>query len=231
MTELVPETYDEYKKHNSESNFTDWLQKQAEPEWTRMLEHKFVNEMSNGTIDDDVFEQYLIQEHAFVKSVVSVLGYAVGKAPSFEEKRHLVEVLYSLTTDQIGYFERAFESFEVPSSQRHSPELANGTRRLQDLVIRAATTGEFEEVLAPMAAAEWLYLTWSQNVDESSNRPFIDEWIDIHVTEEFKRQSQWFREQLDKYGPQLPSHREQRVKYLFCETVKLEIEFHSSVYK
>ena len=232
MSDTVPETYTEYESNHNGLEFTDWLRESAEPEWTRMLEHQFVKELSDGTIDDGVFERYLIQEWAFVKTAASVFGYAVGKAPSFEEKQHLTAVLTGLTNEQAGYFTHAFDAYDVPPERRSSPDLPQDAYLLQELVLRAAADGGYEEALAPMAAAEWLYLMISRSAEDNlTNRPHINEWIDLHVTEEFENGSKWLRARLDEYGPELPEYRQRQVRQFFCRAVSLEITFHDAPYQ
>lgn len=231
MTERPSESYAEYRTNHKEPRFTDWLREHSEPAWTEMLNHQFTKEMADGTIEKGAFERYLVHERAFVETAASVLGYAVGNARTLTEMRHLSEVLDALLTDQLEYFGRAFEAHDVPSERWKDPDLPPEASQLQDVVMRAATANGFEEVLAPMAAAEWLYLTWSQvATDGETGKPFIDEWIELHVTESFEAQSVWLRDRLDHYGPQLSPYRQRRVRYFFTRTVEAEIAFHDAVY-
>lgn len=231
MAERPSDSYAEYRTDHEEPRFTDWLRERAEPAWSEMLDHRFTEEMADGTIEKKSFERYLVHERAFVKTAASVLGHGVGDARTLNEMRHLSGVLDTLLTDQLEYFDRAFEACGIPPERWEDPDLPPQASLLEDVVMRAATENGFEELLAPMAAAEWLYLTWSRAAaDGETGEPLIDEWIELHVSESFEAQSVWLRDRLDRYGPQLSPHRQRRVRYFFARTVEAEIAFHDAVY-
>jgi hypothetical protein len=49
----------------------------------------FLREVATDAIDDRVFARYLRIEYGFVDTAARALGYAVAKAPSFQERRRL----------------------------------------------------------------------------------------------------------------------------------------------
>jgi len=62
----VTATFDAYATDRTDARFTDWLRARSEPDWTDAVEHRFVHELADGTVDDAVFRRYLVQDYAFV---------------------------------------------------------------------------------------------------------------------------------------------------------------------
>jgi len=57
----VTATFDAYATDRTDARFTDWLRARSEPDWTDAVEHRFVHELADGTVDDAVFRRYLVK--------------------------------------------------------------------------------------------------------------------------------------------------------------------------
>ena len=225
------DSYAAYADATTEPRFTDWLREQSEPAWTDATSHRFTQQLGAGTLDQTVMSRYLIQDYAFVETLVGVFGHAVGQAPSMAAKRRLIEFLDVITDDENDYFERSFDALAVPAAQRDDPELTETTDAMVDLLGAAANQGGYAETLAVLVPAEWIYLEWAQR--EADDRPeafSVGEWIDLHANPGFVSFVEWLREQLDTVGPTLSARQQMRVARLFERTVTLEVEFFEAAY-
>ncbi|MEF8807729.1 TenA family protein [Natronomonas sp.] len=242
--EAVPDSYEAYASARLSPRFTDWLQARAEPAWTNAVGHTFVEELSAGTLDEDAFADYLVQDYAFVDELVGTFGYAVGQAPDMDAKRQFVEFLDTVTDDENDYFERSFDALGVPTDRWQAPTPTEATAAFTDLLGHAAREGGYAETLAVLVPAEWIYETWATTATERHGDPSVDlpsagidlpfyygEWVDLHAVPDFVAFVEWLREQLDAVGPDLSPRRQARVEALFRRTVDLEVAFFDSAYK
>lgn len=204
--------------------FSVWLREQAEPAFTDAVEHRFVEALGQGTLPDDVFRRYLRQDYAFIGTVTRLTGHALGQAPTADARRALTEELDVLTGPEDDYFERAFADLDGPAS---APDRGPTTEAFDDLMVRAAYEGDYEESLAVLAAAEWIYLAWAKAAADAggADRWYLVEWIDIHRGPAFERYVSFLRAELDRYGPSLSDRRQERVARLFGRTADLEVAF------
>lgn len=225
------ETFDAYAEAVEGPRFTDWLRRRSEPNWTAATEHRFTEELIAGTIEDDSFARYLVQDYAFVNTLVGAFGHAVGDAPTMEAKRSLVEFLDALTSDEDDYFRRSFEALGVPEPEYAHPDLAPVTRAFEDLLGRATREGGYAETLAVLVPAEWVYLAWASDVEEAPDQFYLAEWIDLHAVPSFVSFVEWLRGELDAVGPTLSPRRQYRITALFERTVELEVAFFDASYE
>ena len=100
------------------SSFSERMRAKARGTWDAILDHRFFREVATDAIDDRVFARYLRIEYGFVDTAARALGYAVAKAPSFQERRRLSFGLYGLVTDQEQVFVDAFERMGAPFNAR-----------------------------------------------------------------------------------------------------------------
>ena len=113
----VPVSYTAYEADRNAPRFTDWLRERAESEWTEAVEHPFTRKLGAGTLSEDAFAEYLVQDYAFIDALVGTFGFAVGQAPDMAAKRPLVEFLETVTDEENDYFERSFDALGVPNSR------------------------------------------------------------------------------------------------------------------
>jgi thiaminase/transcriptional activator TenA len=213
--------------------FTEWLRERSEPDWTAATEHRFTEELAADTIDDDVFQRYLVADYRFVETLTSTIACAAAQAPGVDERLRFAEFLTTVGTDETDYFERSFDALGVPESERGGRPQSPVTREFDDLLRRASQEGGYAESLAVFVPAEWVYLTWANRAADGArpDRFYLDEWIDLHAVPAFEAFVDWLCGQLDAVGPTLSPRRQRRVARLFERTVALEVAFFDDAYE
>ena len=221
-----------YAKERGNARFRDWLRASAEPDWSRMVGHRITQDMAADTMPPDALRRYLVYEHGFVETAVTIFAYALAKAPGIAEQSALVETLHALTNDQLEYFDRVFRQLDIPVEERDSTPFPRAVLAFGDGMMRLAAHGTYEEIIAGMAAAEWMYLTFSRAAhDRRPTDPTCAEWIALHVGPQFTSQVEWLLGQLDDIGPELPPRHQGRLADAFHRTLVLEIGFHDAAYE
>src|SRR5271156_2727772 len=66
--------------------FTETLRDASEPGWSDAVGHPFVKELFAGAVPDAVLARYLIQDHRFLDSFLTLLGAALASAHTFEAR-------------------------------------------------------------------------------------------------------------------------------------------------
>ncbi len=210
-------------------SFTDELRDGSE--WEEATRHSFVEEYRDGSLDDEVFRSYLVDDYAFLESGARVTALAAADAPEMESIARLSQQLAVLTGGENDYFERAFDELGVSEDGYRNPDLHPTTEAFIDFMLRVARRGVYEETLAAITAAEWVYLDWCEYAAEAEyDRWYLDEWVEIHVIDDFVEYVDWLRGQLDERGPRLSDERRDAVGQVFDRTVELEARFFDAAY-
>jgi len=106
-----------------------------------------------------------------------------------DAKASLTGFLGTLTDEENDYFERSFDALGVSPDERTDPVPADATEAFEDLLTRAALEGEYEETLAVLVPAEWIYLTWATAASGVPEEFYLREWIELHDTSNSRRSS------------------------------------------
>jgi thiaminase/transcriptional activator TenA len=216
---------------NDTSSFSERMRARADRTWRAILRRRFFREVATDVINDRVFARYLRIEYGFVDTAARALGYAVAKAPSFQERRCLSLGLYGLVTDQEQVFVDAFERMGAPRNERTGLAPQGLALPLHALFLKVAETEGYEEILACTLAAEWMYLTWCSTANQSaSSRGYIRDWVTPHAGGAFAEHVAWVRSEIDTRGPTLAEARQARLGVLFEEALQAEISFHDAPY-
>lgn len=216
---------------SGKASFSERMRAQAHRTWNAILGHRFFREIATDAIDDRVFARYLRIEYGFVDTAARALGYAVAKAPSFQERRRLSLGLYGLVTDQEQVFVEAFHRMGAPDNERTALPPQGLALPLHALFLKVAETEGYEEILACTVAAEWMYLKWCSAANRTpSSREYIRDWVALHAGGPFAEHVAWVRSEIDARGPTLPEDRQARLRALFEEALEAEIAFHDAAY-
>jgi thiaminase/transcriptional activator TenA len=215
----------------SQTSFCETLRAAARPAWDAVVGHRFFREVASDALADDVFARYLRIEYGFVDTAAAVLGYAVAKAPSFTERRRLALALHGLVTDQHEYFVAAFKRVGASPEQSTALPPQGGAAALHRHFLGVARDGSYEEILACLLGAEWMYLTWCREASATpSARSEIRGWVDLHAGGEFAAGVRWLCAELDARGAALPDSRQAKLYEAFEGALAAEVPFHTAAY-
>ena len=76
--------------------------------WQPVVEHRFVQELVNDTIDDAVNARYLTLDCDFINDLTGAVGHAVAMVPGMPEKTWFAQFPSVLTDKENDYFLRSF---------------------------------------------------------------------------------------------------------------------------
>ncbi len=207
--------------------FSETLRLQSEPVWSAAVQHRFVDELCAGTLDDRVMGHYLIQDHRFLDSFLTLLGAAIASADCFEARLRLGRFAGMISGEENTYFLRAFEALDITAQQRQTPPDTAATAGFKALMQEAAATRSYAAALAVLTVAEWLYLDWASRAPQPLPDNFVHaEWITLHDNPFFRDFIAFLRAELDRVGPA----EEALSRDFFLRAVQLEHEFFDTVY-
>ena len=212
--------------------FSESLKELNRTPWQACTQHRFINEMFAGTLDDAVLHRYLVQDYQFINQFVALLGAAIASADQFAPRVTLSQFAAMITSDENTYFIRSFDALGVAEADRHLPQLSLPTVQFQALMGQAARSQKYANCLAVLCVAEGLYLDGFDLPDQSLPPRFEHaEWISLHANAFFRDFVGWLRAELDRMGESIdPDARAEAADY-FSRAVALEQAFFDHVYQ
>ena len=218
----------------STTGFAETLRQSCITDWNACVQHRFVDEIFAGTLDDAVLRRYLVQDYQFINRFVALLGAAIASADVFAPRVTLSQFAAMITSDENTYFLRSFDTLGVPESERLTPPLTPQTQAFQQLMHEAAQSLSYANCIAVLAVAEGLYLDWAdqpaKQVLPLPARFEHAEWITLHANDFFRGFVAWLRSELDRVEPQLSADARAEAAQYFQRAVALERQFFDHIY-
>jgi thiaminase/transcriptional activator TenA len=214
--------------------FAEQLRQSCITDWNACVQHRFVHEIFDGSLDDAVLRRYLVQDYQFINRFVALLGAAIASADQFAPRVTLSQFAAMITSDENTYFLRSFDVLGVPEAKRLTPELTAPTQAFQQLMHEAAQSLNYVNCIAVLAVAEGLYLDWADQ-PAKKHMPLPArfehaEWITLHANDFFRGFVAWLRSELDRVGPHLSRSARDEATGYFQRAVALERQFFDHVY-
>lgn len=208
--------------------FTQTLRRESEPTWSQAVGHRFVTQLCDGSLPDAVMVRYLVQDHRFLDSFLTLLGAAIATADTFDARLRLGRFAGMISSDENTYFLRAFEALGVSPAQREAPEDTAPTAGFKSIMREAAASRSYAAALAVLNVAEGLYLDWALKAPQPLPANFVHaEWITLHDNPAFAEFVAFLQAELDRVGPQEAA----LSRDFYLRTVALELAFFDAVYE
>lgn len=209
------------------ARFTETLRQASQPGWSQSVGHRFVAELLGGTVSDAVMARYLIQDHRFLDSFLTLLGAALAGADSFEARLRFGRFIGMVSGEENTYFLRSFAALGVSERERTEQPDTKATAGFKAIMREAAATRSYAAALSVLVVAEWLYLDWAQQASQPLPASFVHaEWVTLHDNPDFRDFVGFLRAELDRVGP----GEAETSRDFFLRAVALEKAFFDSTY-
>ena len=170
--------------------------------WSDAVRHRFVNELFAGAVPDAVLARYLIQDHRFLDSFLTLLGATLASADTFEARVRFGRFIGMVSGEENTFFLRAFEALGVTEDRRTADPDTQPTAGFKAIMREAAETRSYAASLSVLVVAEWLYLDWASRAPQPLPVNFVHaEWITLHDNPGFRGFVDFLRAELDRIGP------------------------------
>ena len=209
---------------------TDRLRARHHDLWQRVVAHPFVEEMGNGTLPEEKFRAYFIQDYVFVRDLVSMVALGVSKAPDLDAAGRLNRFLSGILDPESDLFVRAFGAFGVPEETYALAAPTPTTRAFGDFLLRVGYEGRFEDIAAALYVTEGTYLEWGTRLaaDKSPRHEIYQEWIDIHGPQVLGELVAWTASVVDGSDSTAGSG---RIDEIFLAALRYEYLFFEAAYR
>src|SRR3984893_14556914 len=134
--------------------FTEILRAASEPAWSDAVRHHFVNELFAGAVPDAVMARYLIQDHRFLDSFLTLLGATLASADTFEARVRFGRFIGMVSGEENTYFLRAFEALGVTEDRRRADPDTQPTAGFKAIMREAADTRSYGAALSVLVVAD-----------------------------------------------------------------------------
>lgn len=215
--------------------FIDELIEENNDIWQQYLNHPFVVEMANGTLDIEKYRYYLIQDTLYLKEFGRVYAYALYHSKTLKMMRYFYEMLSIVQKNEaysrIVHLKELGEDIEDIENQLPAKENAYYTDYLLDI----AHTGDVVEVLAASLPCMVGYLFIAKHYVKKDptvlNHHFYGCWFNDYSNENYTYYCKRWADLFNSLTQEMNKTQKEHLQTIFRECSKHELYFWNMVYQ
>ena len=212
-------------------DLTDSLYRAAQPLWDAQLEHPFVKGIGDGTLEEERFRRWVLQDYGYLKEFSRIFAWAVAKADRLESMGWYAKVL-DLTLNSEMELHRGYAArFGISSEELEAEPMWPTTRAYTDFLVRTAADGDMADLLAALLPCAWGYVVIGRALAKGRlpDDPRYAEWIGQYASDEFAEAGAWLRSELDRVtspgGAEVAEEKRARLQEIFVLSSRYELRF------
>ncbi len=165
---------------------TDRLWRSIGDTFKAVLDHPFIEGLSDGSLDRDAFRFYVVQDALYLREYARALSICAAKGPHEEAIKMFSEHSAGAIAVERQLHERFFTEFGLSEEQVRTTEMAPTNLAYTSYLLAVAYGGSFPEALGEVLPCYWIY--WEVGkalLDRGSPDPLYAKWIETYGGEEF----------------------------------------------
>ena len=212
--------------------FTRELWDAADPIYAAILSHPFVTKLVDGTLQEDRFRFYVIQDALYLSEFARVLNLAAAHAPEDEWVVTFSEHAKVILLSERSLHEQFFKHWGLGREEVYLKPMSPTNLAYTSYLLATAYGKPFHELLGALLACYWIYWEVGKRLEQlgSKNQQY-QHWIGTYSSKEYAAICKAVLEIADKIGPQLDFESRRKVQNHFMVTCRYEYMFWDSAYQ
>ena len=155
--------------------------------WNLYTQHKFVQKVSDGSLDKKLYLKYLKQDYVFLIHFSRAWALLVAKSKSVNEMRIASATLNALVNEEIQLHIKTCKDEGITEEQLFKTEEELNNLAYTRFVLEAGYSGDFLDLLVALAPCVFGYGEIGLNLKSisKSDNPYIS-WIDTYNSTEYQ---------------------------------------------
>ncbi len=206
---------------------TDELYREVEPIWAAQMEHPFVKGLGDGTLDEEIFKRWVLQDYRYLEEYARVFAWAAAKADELHSMAWYAAVLDLTLNTEMELHRQYAGRFDLSLEDLESEPMWPTTRAYTDFLVRTAADGDMADLLAALLPCTWGYVDLAQRLAERNppeDQRYAD-WIAQYASREFAEARDWLRDELDRVAANPREAKRERLKEIFVTSSRYEWQF------
>ncbi|RDX01259.1 thiaminase II [Listeria kieliensis] len=212
--------------------FVKAWEKEARGVWQESLTHPFVRGLADGSLEEEKFIYYLLQDHYYLTHFVKVTRLAKMQTRDPKVEFEMDRVLERLRTSELSmreaFYPRAGISDQALTAVQPSPAAYHYTSHLY----RMAFSDEFGITMAALLPCYALYADMGNlYLKEKSPHPLYQELLASYAAKEYQAAVFLQKELVEKAAQQASEAVRERMRKGFLISAELEVEFFNMAFQ
>jgi thiaminase/transcriptional activator TenA len=172
----------------------------------RQLAHPTVRGIAAGTLDEERFRTWLVQDYLFLLDYVRLFALAAARAPDAETLGRLVDLAHSTFHEELSLHRSYAAEFGLGEAELEGSAKSRICAAYTDFLLRTAAVADFAEIVAALLPCMWGYSELGRTIAASGlpAEPRYRQWVLAYADPAFAELAAWCVGLLDRAAEGLP---------------------------
>ncbi|MFQ5989670.1 MAG: thiaminase II [Candidatus Methylomirabilales bacterium] len=207
--------------------FTDELFEKVRPIWDAQLEHPFVKGIGDGSLDEKLFKNWVLQDYRYLKEFARIFAWAVAKADRLESMGWYAAALNLTLNTEMDLHRQCAAQFGISPEDLEAAPMWPTTRAYTDFLVRTAADGDMADLVAALLPCAWGYVYIAHRLkerDPPKDRRYAD-WIAQYASHEFVEAAEWLKTEMNRLAENAGADKREKLTELFVLSSRYEWQF------
>ncbi len=206
--------------------FTADLWRSIEDIYSRILEHPFLAGLTDGTLPEECFRHYVLQDALYLRDYARALSLAGVRSPGEDALVMFNEHSAGAIMVERSLHDSFLKDLNIPADELDRTRMAPTTLAYTSYLLRTASLGDYPELLGAVLPCYWIYAEVGKALlERSSPNPMYQKWIETYGGEDFNALVEAVLDVTDHACEDLSPAQKSRVTESFVTTSRYEWMF------
>jgi thiaminase/transcriptional activator TenA len=214
--------------------FCEKLFQKVEPIWEKSHRHPFVTEISDGTLDLDKFQYYIIQDYLYLLDYAKVYALGVVKAQNPEIMGRFAKQIDGILNGEMNLHKQYAKRLGISIQEMEAAKPSAMNLAYTNYMLSVSQSGTLAELTASLLPCMWSYWEIGKRLNTipgARDHEFYGEWIQGYSSEEYGELCIWMIELLNELAEGKSEQELQRLEEIFLNTSRFEYLFWDMAYR
>ena len=154
--------------------------------WTEFTEHKFVNGLKNGTLEEKCFVRYLRQDYIFLLNFSRAWALAIVKTDNLEEMRMAANLVNALLNEELQLHVKICQKKGISEDELQKTAELSENMAYTRYVLEAGFSGSFLDLMASLAPCVMGYGEIGAKLKVEKTSEKYSEWINTYSGSDYQ---------------------------------------------
>ncbi|HSG81368.1 MAG TPA: thiaminase II [Gemmatimonadota bacterium] len=207
--------------------FTDELYAAAKSIWDAQLEHPYVRGVGDGSLDEELFKNWVLQDYRYLIEFSRIFAWAAAKADRLESMSWYAAALDLTLNTEMELHRQYAARFGLKPGDLEAAPMWPTTRAYTDFLVRTAADGDMADLVAALLPCAWGYVYVAMELAKAEppgDQRYAD-WIAQYASDEFAAAAEWLRTEMNRLAEGASADKRERLKQLFVLSSRYEWQF------
>ncbi len=193
----------------------DMLLESAKEIWDQYNSHPFVSGIENGTLDEEKFKYYIIQDYMYLIDYAKVFSIGIAKSKSLETAKLFARYIEFLNNGEMDIHKGYMGKFKIEKEDVQLNKMSLYNLSYTSYMLRIAYEETEAEIIAAVLSCAYSYEIIAKNIinnnPKSIDNDLFGEWIKGYSSKEYADRN---IELIDKLNTLTVNYTEEQINHL-----------------